>query len=141
MCPAIRRVLADEVSTRDADPGAIDQQADDFAAVLYRLAEFLRGVAVFFAAAGDPRTVLERTVVHAALVDVPARAHRHEQQQGKEHVATSKHFTALVRSRVNGGMRCRGARRYIGMIAPRNANLQAFFCAARKRADNASDEQ
>jgi hypothetical protein len=33
-------------------------------------------------------------------------------------------------------MRCRGARRYIGMIALRNANLQAFF-AARKRADNA----
>jgi hypothetical protein len=91
MCPAVCRVFADEVSTRHADPDAINQQADNFAAVLYRLGEFLRGVAVFMAAARDPRTVLERAVVHAALVDVAARAHRHEQQQGKEHDATSKH--------------------------------------------------
>jgi hypothetical protein len=91
MCPAICRVFADEVSTRDADPDAINQQADDFAAVLYRLGEFLRGVAVFIAAARAPRTVFKRTVVHAALVDVAAGARRHEQQQGKEHDATSMH--------------------------------------------------
>jgi len=91
MCPAVCRVFADQVGTRHADPDAIDQQADDFAAVLYRLGEFLRGVAVFLAAARAPRTVLERTVVHAALVDVAARAHRHEQQQAEEHDATSKH--------------------------------------------------
>src|SRR4249920_2500363 len=91
MCPAVCSVFADEVCTRDADPVAIDQQADNFAAVLYRLGEFLRGVAVFIAAARESRTVLERTVVHAALVDVTARAHRHEQQQGNEHNATSMH--------------------------------------------------
>jgi hypothetical protein len=91
MRPAVCRVLTDDVRTRDADPGAIDQQADNFAAVLYRLGEFLRGVAVFIAAARAPRTVLERTVIHAALVDVAARAHRHEQQQGKEHDVTSMH--------------------------------------------------
>jgi hypothetical protein len=91
MCPAICGVFADEVRTRNADPGAIDQQADDFTAVFYRLGEFLRGVAVFIAAAWHPRIILERTVVHAALVDVAARAYRHEQQRGKEHDAMGKH--------------------------------------------------
>jgi hypothetical protein len=91
MRPAICRVFADEISTKDADPDAINQQTDNFAAVLYCLGEFLRSVAVFIAAARGPRTVLKRTVVHAALVYVAARAHRHQQQQGEQHDAMSKH--------------------------------------------------
>jgi hypothetical protein len=128
MGPAICRVLADEVGTRDADPDAIDQQADDFAAVLYRLGEFLRGVTVFLAAAWLPRTVLERTVVHAALVDVAARARRHEHQQGKEHDATtSTHGNpGMARQQTTTP---RDAVSWRGMIAPGNTNLQGFFAA------------